>query len=85
MNLLLNLRIYAPITLASLASKLGLTEVQLDWRLWELNNKGLASHPSSSDGTWSVTDAGRRMVDRHEVAATGVRRDEARACVGRCG
>jgi hypothetical protein len=85
-NLLLALRIRGPITLAKLADKLGLTEVQLDWRLWELEGKGLAAHPTSSSGTWSVTELGRRCVDHHEVPeVSAVRRDGARACVGRAG
>lgn len=83
MNTLLALRIFGPIDLASFAAKLGLTEIQLDWRLWELENQGLANYPTWITGAWSVTEKGRRMVDHHEAAeVNAVRRDESRACVG---
>lgn len=83
MNLLLALRICGPIDLVSFAARLGLSEVELDARLWKLESQGLANHPTWTTGTWSVTEKGRAEVDRHEVAeVSAVRRDEARACVG---
>lgn len=83
MNLLLALRIFGPIAVVSFAERLGRPSVQVDWKLWALENQGLAAHPTSTSGTWSVTPAGCRMVDRHEVeSVSAVARDGARACVG---
>lgn len=81
MTILLAIRIFGPIAVEPLAARLGITEIQLDWRLWDLENNGLVAHPTSTAGPWSVTEKGRREVDHHEVEAS-VRRDEARACVG---
>lgn len=82
MNLLLALRIYGPISRVALADKLNRLPDDVGDEFYDtLKPAGLAAYDPRFS-TWSITEKGCREVDHHEVAVS-VRRDEARACVGR--
>ena len=81
MDLLTALRIFGPVNRWALVVKLGRTPEDITDEIYDhLKPAGLVAYDLST-GTWSVTELGRRMVDRHEVEVSAMWWDKAWACV----